>query len=266
MKRFLVLAVAMFALLSGCSRAPRVVEPVAPSELGVLVNAINAAAGAQSYRGTGDGKITVSGRTIKVTFALVYERPGWLRADLRLPIVPMAAPLSVLALMEGECARMFLPARLLVVTGCIPGVGGDDGQLDAASLILGLPDASFITRMTEITATHKRGFLTLEGLIGDSPVRVKIDEKRSIITEVEVGREGTDRNLRLSYSGHGWKAGTSAPRTVELVALEGESGEMGITIRYETLRGGESVDRSAYDLKIPPDVLQIDWRELSFFR
>jgi hypothetical protein len=53
---------------------------------------------------------------------------------------------------------------------------------------------------------------------------------------------------------------------VELVALEGESGEIGITIRYETLRGGESVDRGAYDLKIPPDVLEIDWRELNFWR
>ena len=267
MKRFLVLAVAIFALLSGCSRAPRVVEPVAPSDLAALVNAINTAApGAASYRGTGNGEITVSGRTIKVAFALVYERPGWLRADLRLPIVPMAAPMTALALMEGECARIFLPARLLVVTGCIPGVAGGDGELDAASLILGLPDASFITRMTEVTTTRRRGLLILEGLAGDSRVRVKIDEERSIITEIEVGREGTDRNLRLSYSGHGWKAGTSAPRTVELVALEGESGEMGITIRYETLRGGESIDRGAYDLKIPPDVLEIDWRELSFWR
>ncbi len=267
MRRLLVLAVAVFALLSGCSRAPRVVEPVAPSELAILVNAINGAApGAKSYRGTGDGEITVSGRTIRVTFALVYERPGWLRADLRLPIVPMAAPVTALALMQGECARIFLPARLLVVTGCISGVAGDDGQLDAASLILGLPDASFITRMTEVTATRRGGFLTLQGLVGDARVRVKIDEDRSIITEIEVGRDGTDENLRLSYSGHGWKAGTSAPRTVELVALEGESGEMGITIRYKTLRGGEAIDRSTHDLNIPPGVLEIDWKELSFWR
>lgn len=267
MKQLLVLAVAMFAVLSGCSRAPRVVEPVAPSELTALVNAINdAAPGAESYRGTGDGEITVSGRTIKVTFALVYERPGWLRADLRLPLVPMAAPLTALALMEGECARLFLPSRLLVLTGCIAGVTGDGGRLDAASLILGLPDASFITRMTDVTATRRRGFLTLEGLAGDARVRVMIDETRSIIREIEVGRNGTDENLRLSYSGHGWKAGTSAPQTVELVALEGESGEMGITIRYETLRGGESIDRDAYDLNIPPDVLEMDWRELSFWR
>jgi hypothetical protein len=58
----------------------------------------------------------------------------------------------------------------------------------------------------------------------------------------------------------------SAPRTVELIALEGESREMRITIRYNTLRRGESIDRDAYDLEIPPGVLEIDWKELNVWR
>jgi hypothetical protein len=58
----------------------------------------------------------------------------------------------------------------------------------------------------------------------------------------------------------------SAPRTVELVALEGESREMRITIRYDTLRGGASIDREAYGLRVPPGVPEIDWKELSFWR
>ncbi len=267
MRRLLVLVVAVFALLSGCSRAPRVVGPLGPSELAVLVDEINTAApGAESYRGTGDGEITVSGRTLKVAFAIVYERPGWLRADLRPAIGTMGASLTALALMEGECARLFFPARLLVVTGCISDVAGYSDWLDPASLILGLPDASFILRMTGVTASRRGGTLTLEGLVEDSRVLVEIDEDRSIITEIELGREGTDAHLRFSYEGHGWKPGTSAPRTVELVALEGESREMGITLRYNTLRRAESIDRNAYDLEIPPGVLEIDWTELDVWR
>jgi len=266
-RRLLVLVVAVFALLSGCSRAPRVVGPLGPSELAVLVDEINTAApGAESYRGTGDGEITVSGRTLKVAFAVVYERPGWLRADLRPAIGTMGASLTALALMEGECARLFFPARLLVVTGCISDVAASNDWLDPASLILGLPDASFILRMTGVTASRGGGTLTLEGFVEDSRVRVEIDEDRSTITEIELGRDGTDAHLRFSYEGHGWKSGTSAPRTVELVALEGESREIRLTLRYNTLRGGESIDRDAYDLEIPPGVLEIDWKELNVWR
>ena len=267
MRRLLALAVALFTLLSGCSQAPRVGEPVGPSELEMLANAINAGApAAESYRGSGDGEMTVSGRTIKVAFAVVYERPGWLRADLRPAIGTMGASLTTLVLMEGECARLFLPARLLVVTGCISDFAGHSDWIDSASLILGLPDASFITRMTEVTAGRRGNTLTLEGLLGGSRIRVRIDEERAVITEIELGRDDKDGHLRLSYAGHGWKPGTSAPRTVELVALEGESREIGISIRYDKLRGGESVDRDAYDLEVPQGALEIDWKELNLWR
>ena len=267
MRLSLLLMAVAFALLTGCTRAPHMVEPVGPPELATLAAAINAATiGAGSYRGTGDGEIEVSGRTLKVAFAIVYERPGWLRADLRPAVGTLGASLTALALMEGECARLFFPARLLVVTGCISDVAGYSDWVDPASLILGLPDASFLTRMNEVTASRRGGLLTLEGLVEDSRVRVKIDEERTVITQIELGRDGTDAQLRLSYDGHGWKPGTSAPRTVELVAMEGESREMRISIRYETLRGGESVERDAYGLSVPPGVLEIDWKDLNLWR
>jgi hypothetical protein len=267
MRRLLTLAIALSALLSGCSQAPRTGEPLGPTALATLADAINTAtAGAESYRGTGSGQIRISGRTLKVAFAIVYERPGWLRADLRPAIGTLGASMTALAVMEGQCARLFFPARLVVVTGCISDVAGQHDWLDPAALILGLPDASFIARMTSVTAARRRGSLTLDGFAGDSRVRVQIDEDQSVITEIELGSDGTDGNVRVSYSGHGWKPGTTAPREVTFVALEGESGELGITLRYDTLRGGASIDRDAYDLKVPPGVLEIDWRELSFWR
>ena len=50
------------------------------------------------------------------------------------------------------------------------------------------------------------------------------------------------------------------------MALEGESREIGISIRYDKLRGGESVDRDAYDLEVPQGALEIDWKELNLWR
>ncbi|MFH1690149.1 MAG: hypothetical protein ABIE42_07915 [Candidatus Eisenbacteria bacterium] len=262
-----VLGVAVLTLLAGCAPAPRVGEPVGPSELTALVDAINSGLpGADSYRGTGEGEITLSGRTVDVAFAVVYERPGWLRADIRPALGTLGASLTTLALLEGECARLYLPARLLVVTACLSDFAGYGDWLDPASLILGLPDASFITRMTGVTATRRGGLLTLDGLAEGSRVRVKVDVARSVITEIELGREDADEYLSLTYSGHGWKPGTTAPKTVELAALEGESREVGITIRYDSLRGGEAVDRGAYDLGVPPGALEVDWKELNIWR
>ncbi|MFH1864750.1 MAG: hypothetical protein ABIK85_02580 [Candidatus Eisenbacteria bacterium] len=261
------LGVAVVTLLAGCAPAPHVGEPIAPSELGALVDAINSGLpDADSYRGTGNGEITLSGRTVDVAFAVVYDRPGWLRADLRPALGTLGASLTTLALMEGECARLYLPARLLVVTACLSDLAEYGDWIDPASLVLGLPDASFITRMTGVTAARSGGHLTVDGLADGSPVRVKVDEELAVITEIELGREGTDDYISLTYSGHGWKSGTTVPKTVELVALEGESREVGITIRYDSLRGGEAVDRGAYDLGVPPGALEIDWKELNIWR
>ncbi len=267
MRAMLTLGVVTVALLSGCAPAPRVGEPIARSELAALVEAINSGLpDADSYRATGDGEITLSGRTVDVAFAVVYERPGWLRVDLRPALGTLGASLTTLGLMDGECARLYLPARLLVVTACLSDIAEYGDFVDPASLVLGLPDASFITEMTGVTATRSGGRLTIDGLADGSPVRVKVDEELAVITEIELGREGTDDYLGLTYSGHGWKPGTTVPRTIELAALEGESREVAITIRYDSLRGGEAVDRDAYDLGIPPGVLEIDWKELNIWR
>ena len=266
MKQTLLLCTAL-ALLAGCTGAPEVAEPVAQSQLESLAEALNAGVpDAGSYRGAGSGEIGVSGRTLDVAFAVVYERPGWLRADLRPALGTLGASLTSLALMEGECARLYLPARLLVVSGCISDIAGFGSWVDPASLILGLPDATFIAGLTDVTSSHRRGRLVLDGRSGDTRVRVSTDEEKSVITGIELGHEGTDEELSLTYDGHGWKEGFRAPRTVELVALEGTSREVRIAIRYDSLRTREPVDRAAYDLGVPPGALEVNWRELDLWR
>jgi hypothetical protein len=266
MKRALLLCAAL-AMLAGCTGAPDVAEPVAQSRLESLAGALGSGMpAAGSYRGAGSGEIGVSGRTLDVAFAVVYERPGWLRADLRPALGTLGSSLTSLALMEGECARLYLPARLLVVSGCISDIAGFGGQADPASLILGLPDASFITGLTDVTSTHRRGRLVLDGLSGDTRVRVTIDEEKAVITGIELGHAGTNEELSITYEGHGWKEAFRAPRTVELVALEGTSREVRIAIRYDSLRTGEPVERADYDLGVPQGALEINWRELDLWR
>ena len=267
MRKPLLLCALAIAVLGGCTSAPRVGQLVEPSELESLASALTAGVtDAGSYRGTGDGEISVSGRTLGVSFAVVYERPGWLRADLRPALGALGASMTSLALMEGDCARVFFPARLLVVNGCISEIAGYGDWIDPASLILGLPDASFITKLTDVTSSHRRGRLVIDGVIQDSRIRVAIDEENSVITSVELGRVGAEESITIEYSGHGWKTGSTVPRTIALLALEGTSREVGITLRYATLRRGESVDRDAHTLGIPEGALEVNWQELNLWR
>jgi len=267
MRKPLILCALAIAVVGGCTSAPRVGEIVEPSELKLLAAALSAGVpDAGSYRGTGDGEISVSGRTLGVSFAVVYERPGWLRADLRPALGSLGASMTSLALMEGDCARFFFPARLIVVDGCISEIAPYGDWIDPVSLILGLPDPSFITKLSGVTSSHRRGQLILDGVVEDSRVRVSIDEERAVITGVELGRVGTEESINIEYSGHGWKAGSSVPRTIEFLALEGTSREVGVTLRYSTLRWGEPVDRDAHALAIPEGVLEVNWQELNLWR
>ena len=260
-------AMAALLLLLGCARAPVGEEPVRPAELADLAEALKGAApSADSYRATGTGEIRASGRTLNVAFAMMYERPGWLRADLRPALGTMGANLTALALLEGDCARLYFPARLIEVTGCLSDVLAPPDWLDAASFLIGLPDAAFFEDLTEVTRSRRRGTVSLTGLAHGRRVRVEIDESGPFITMIELTELESGESVRAQYEGHGWKPGLFVPRTVSFVALEGTSRELEVRLHYETFRAGGTVDRSRYALEIPPGVLEIDWRELSIWR
>jgi hypothetical protein len=262
-----VALLALACVLSGCSMAPRGSEPLESSELQKTIDALKRAQGyAVSYRGTGTGEILVSGRTLKLAFAVVYERPGWLRADLRPQLGTLGANLTALGTMENGCARFFFPARLLVVTGCISDVADDIELLDPAALALGLPDASLFSNLSDATATRRNRTVRVQGHCGDAVVTLDIDEKLPAVTSIELAAQGSDEGMRITYGGYGWKDGVVLPRTVELSAFEGTSRELGLSIRYDTLKPGGPVDRAEYKPVIPEGVLEMDWKELNFGR
>jgi len=263
-----LLAALLAALtIGGCAMAPDSGEPLRPAELETLVSELTLAlSGEGSYRGTGKGEITVSGRTLKVAFAVVYERPGWLRADLRPELGTLGASLTALGTMENGCARMFFPARLLVVTGCVSDVAGDVAELDPAALVLGLPDPSLLSRLEGVSSSRRGERVRIAGHYGGANVVVEVNESLPAITAIEIARDDSDDRMRLTYGGHGWKSAAPVPRTVEMTALEGTSRELGMSVRYETLKPAGPVDRAEYEPVVPDGVLEIDWKELNIWR
>jgi hypothetical protein len=255
------------AVLAGCSSAPRPGEPLRPAELRELAAAVGDANGdARSVRSTGDCEITVSGRTLRVAFAALYERPGWLRADLRPELGVLGADLAAMGTLENGCARMFFPARLVVVTGCVSDIAGDAAGLDLAALVLGIPDASIITGLEGVSASRVKDHVRVTGRLGSTAVALEIDETLPAITSIELLTEGSEDGVLVEYGGHGWKSRSGVPRTVELTAREGTSYEMSMNLRYETFRQGEGFDREEHELVVPDGVLEIDWRQLNIWR
>jgi hypothetical protein len=254
------------SLLAGCATAPEVGEPMSPSELKELARALTASRGeAAALRATGDGHMRVTGRTLKMSFALVYESPRWLRADLRPDLGALGASLTAQALLDGDCARLFFPARLLEVTGCLSDVAGAEG-LDPASFLLGRPDLSYMERLANPSVRHRGTTLSVTGDLGDVSVTTDVDTERSVVTRISIASPEDERSLVVSYDGYGWKPSLAAPSEVKLVAMEGTDREVTIELWYDSMRATESVDREEYALEVPPGVLQVDWRELNVWR
>jgi hypothetical protein len=220
----------------------------------------------ESLRATGEARFLVSGRTVKTTFAALYDRPGWLRADLRPSYGPLGASLNAQALVDENCARVYFPAKLVEVTGCLSDVASGASSLDPAALVLGLVDVSLVRLIGDARAARRGERLVINGTSGDAAVEVEIDESVPAVTRVTItGRDPGDV-LTVIYEGHGWKSGVSIPHTVRMSALEGTTHETGIELRYETARSAGALDRTAHTLSVPPGVQQIDWRELADWR
>jgi hypothetical protein len=262
-----VLCVLAVVAVAGCAGLRPGGEPVSQPEIGAVLGALAEGAPAQhGLRGTGEARLTLSGRTIKTTFAAVYARPGWLRADLRPSYGSLGSSLTAQALLDGGCARVYFPERLMEITGCMSDIAEGISGLDPAALVLGLTDASFLEGLDGIVGRRNGGTVFLSGTAGETYITVEIDEGLPAITRIEITRGDADEVMTVTYEGHGWKEGMNVPRTVTLSALEGTTHEVGVEVVYETARSLSSVDRAAHALSVPPGVMEVNWRDLSIWR
>lgn len=268
MRRKSLLLVALCALLlNSCSRMPSTGEPIGRPELTAIAERLASARPEEtSFRGAGRAWIRVSGRTVEVAFASVCEPPGWMRADLRPDVAVVGASLAAFALLEGDCARLYFPAKLLEVSGCLSDVVSYADWLDPAALLLGLPDPGMIAQLTDASVRRGGGAIVVSGTSADIHVSVRIDAEADLIERIEIGSPDDDRLVVVEYEDHSAGRYPVLPRVVRLTAAEGTTHELYVELLYDSLKPGEPVDRSEYSLDVPPGVLKTDWRDLNIWR
>lgn len=266
-RRAAVLVMATLLGLTGCAGVRPEGEPLVAEEMQAALDALAARSVVPSgFRCTGEARLAFSGRTLKTTFAAMYDRPGWLRADMRPSYGSLGASLTAQAVVEAGCARVYFPAKLVEVTGCLSDLAVGASSLDPAALVLGLADASLITQLDDLTAHRGGDRLFFAGSAGQADVLVVVDERVPAIASIEIRGDDVDDVLTVRYDGYGWKERLGIPRTVTLSASEGTTREIDIEIRYATARATDPVSRAAHALSVPAGVLEIDWRELSIWR
>jgi hypothetical protein len=257
----------MCFLLSGCAALRPGEQSLLQTETDNVLAAVASSAPPDGgFRGTGEADLKFSGRTIKTTFAAVYSRRGWLRADLRPSYGSLGSSLAAQALMEDGCVGVYFPAKLVEITGCLSDIVGDATSFDPAALVLGLPDPTLVNAIENVTGARRGGAIVVTGQLNGASAVLEIDEAVPAITKIRIGDEDTGGELTISYEGYGWKRGVIVPRTVSLSAFEGTTKEVAVEIRYDTARLVPSVDRASYALSVPAGVSRVDWRELSVWR
>jgi outer membrane lipoprotein-sorting protein len=259
--RALVAALAVL-VAGGCARVPEPGEPISAPELDALVAALDShLAHGAVLRGTGSGEIVVSGRTLRHEFALVYRRPGLLRADLRPDVAFVGSSLTARTIMEDDCVRAYFPARLVEVRGCFEDVFGDLGIADPPGFLVGFPDPSYLARLDDPTSAGGDGSIVVTGTYGGRLVTTTIDAELGVVLGILVEEPGDER-VQMTYEGHGWKDGLPAPRSMKLRAFEGTTREVRFDIAYDSLRTSTPLEPDELRFEVPPGVRVLTWEDL----
>jgi hypothetical protein len=261
-----LLMLLLLPFAGSCTRAPAVGEPIGEPELAEIAGKLRSFRNeAQSFRAVGQAEMTVSGRTLKMMFAGVYDVPGWLRADLRPELASLSASFTALALLDGDCASLYFPAKLMEVHGCLSEITGRAAWLDPAALLMGLHDPNLLTSLEGATLARDGEVVLVRGTSDGMGVSVKMDGE-GLVRSVELSPEGGDGLVLVEYLDYGWKDDAPVPGLVRMTAEEGTAHELYVELRYESLKPGEPIDRADYALDVPAGALRIDWKELNVWR
>lgn len=256
----------LLSFACSCTRAPLVGEPIGAPELAEIAGNLRSFRNAaQSFRAVGRAEITITGRTLKLMFAGVYDVPGWLRADLRPELASLSASFTALALLDGDCASLYFPAKLMEINGCLSDITGDAPWLDPAALLMGLHDPGLLTSLEGATLATDGRILLVRGTADGTGISVEMDGD-GLVRSVELSPGGGDGLVRVEYENYGWKKGAPVPGLVRMIAEEGTTHELYVELRYETLKPAEPIERGNYALDVPDGALRMDWKELNVWR
>ena len=258
-------ALAGVAALHGCAGAPPPGTPVSGAALAELAARLSApSARVEALRGSGHGTARLSNREVSFAFTLVYDNPGWLRADVRPELGSLSGTMTALLLWEADCGRCYLPAKGVEIRGCLPEEGVTLSGIDQASLLLGAPQSSLIDQLTDACVAMEDDSIVIRGRRDEATMRASFEGDPPRLRELVV-REGLSE-LTLTYEGHGWKKLPWLPETTVVTLLRRGKRELSATLQFRTLRQVEHVERRDYDIHVPPGARIVGWEDLKLWR
>ncbi len=260
----LALAAAVL-LAAGCSAPPPPGTPISREELAEIASALaETTPDLQGLRGSGSGTAGFAGRSFEFTFALAYDSPDWLRADLRPKIGSLSSTLTALFLWDRGCSRVYSPARTMEVRGCPAGPGEAFADLDYAAAFLGKLDDRVLGELEDATISTSNGGSVVRGTYRGMFLTVGIAGSPARISSLRI--EDGETEISLRFAGHGWRSFDWFPETVEAAFVRDGREVVSASLVYKSARLTEETDRDAFTFDVPPDVKIVGWEELGLWR
>lgn len=252
-------------LAAGCAPPPPAGTPLAPGEIHELAASLTAATEPlQALRASGTGSAKVSGRRMAFSFALVYDAPDWVRADLRPEAGSLSGTMTALLLWSDQCGRVYFPGRSLDVRGCMSRADGPLAGIDLASAALGALDGSVLEELKDARVTRDGDIVVLTGDYRSAIVSTEFRGAPPRLHSVSL-RDGQNL-LTLTYRGHGWRPFGWFPKTVSARLETGGREAMTFDLDYSAARLTEHVDRGSYTFEVPPGARIVSWEDLGLWR
>jgi len=260
-----VVAAAIIAAGGGCARPPRPGIPIDPDRLEDLVERVEAGTAAGPLRASGRGTIAEAGDSLGFSFALLYDPPGWLRADARPTLVAAPGPPGVSALVVGDHLTARLSGTDSWLTTDLRDVLPGIEWTDPGSFLVGRPDVRLLTRLRHARIERTAAGLVVSGDLFGRTIEAVIDTTVLSVTRVSVNH-GDAFSVTMSYSGHGWHRYAAMPRRVVATYAKGAGDPITITITYDRAACEGHVDRRETWIEAPPGAPVLRWDDLGIRR
>jgi hypothetical protein len=259
-KRLAALALAALIAAGGCAGPPRPGEPISRDRLESIVAQAMSRRAAGPLRASGSGRVAQAGGSIEFSFALLYDPPGWLRADARPPLAAAPGAPGVSALVVGDrlTARLAAADRWLAadLRDVLPGIQ----WTDPGSFVVGRPDLRFLTRLRHPRLERAGGEFVVSGDLFGRAIEAAIDTTALSVTRIAVS-DGDALSVTVAYGGHGWNRDAGMPRTVAFTYTDGPSSAT-LTLTYDRAASESFVDRPKETIEPPRGAPVLRWEDL----
>lgn len=263
-KRIAVLAAAALVAAGGCAGPPRPGVPIERDRLEDIVGLAMSGASSGPLRATGVGRLTEAGDSLGFAFAVLYDPPGWLRAEARPPLAVAPGPPGVSALLEGDRVTARLAASDSWVTVRLRDVLPGIERIDPGAFIVGRPDLRFLTLLRRARLERAAHEIIVTGDLFGRRIEAAIDTTSFLVTRIGI-RNADASSMTVSYGGRGWNRDARMPRTVT-VSYADEKHPTTLALTYDHAASEDFVDRLEHTVTPPAGAPVLQWKDLGTWR